>query len=155
MRIRALMVAPIAVIFASFVMPAIAQNSPGSSHTGQILRADDSRNDRVSAPPIDYQTGQPNYRQAMGFGARTGGYSNRMLQSRLADMQSSARNTFLRAQAQKEEGEDDAACKTMRKAIEKDRRYMASKKRLYPETETTDEAYYHDIEAEYCGSERG
>lgn len=155
MRFKALTLTLIVTACASSAMPVVAQNIEGPTHRGRILQADDSRNDRISAPPVDYQTGQPNYQQAMGFGARRGGYSDRMLHSRLANIQTSTRDTFLRAEAQKEGGENEAACKTMRKAIERDRRYMALKKKLYPETERTEEIYYQDLETEYCGSERG
>ncbi|MFN3807183.1 hypothetical protein [Asticcacaulis sp.] len=140
---------------ALLAVPAMAQNNLGPSHRGQILRADDLRNDRISPPPVDTQTGRPNYQQAMGFGQRSGGYNGRTLYSRLADLQTSTRDTFLRAQAYRDRGEDEAACKTLRKAIEKDRRYMASKKKLYPETEMPEESSYQGLEAEYCGSERG
>ncbi|ADU12459.1 hypothetical protein [Asticcacaulis excentricus] len=135
-------------------VPTLAQNLQGPSHRGQILRADDMRNDRISPPPVDTQTGSPNYQQAMGFGQRSGGHNGRSLYSHLADLQSSTRDTFLKAQAYRDRGEDEAACKTLRKAIEKDRRYMASKKKLYPETEMPDESSYQGLEAEYCGSER-
>lgn len=74
----------------------------------------------------------------------------------VADLRKRTRTTFELAQAQKAEGDTAAACKSIRKAIELDRRYIERKNSVARyETTKTDESYYQAIEAEYCGAERG
>ncbi|ESQ77814.1 hypothetical protein [Asticcacaulis sp. YBE204] len=71
------------------------------------------------------------------------------------DLRQRTRTVFEAAQAQKSEGRDAAACRSMRKAIELDKRYLRSKNRANPglDQEAPDDIY-RDLEAEYCTTDR-
>ena len=72
------------------------------------------------------------------------------------DLRKRTRTTFEQAQAQKARGDAAAACKSIRKAIKLDRRFVERRNSVAPDTPlNTDESHYRDIEAEYCGTERG
>ncbi|MFN3807182.1 hypothetical protein [Asticcacaulis sp.] len=71
------------------------------------------------------------------------------------ELQSRTRETFLLAQNHKEKGDMGAACRSIRKAIALDRRYIARKRAAGSDTPVTDEDFYNKLEAEYCISARG
>lgn len=74
----------------------------------------------------------------------------------VADLRKRTRNAFERAQGQKAKGDTAEACKSIRTAIELDRRYIERRNSYYPGNQIwTDESYYQGIEAEYCETERG
>ncbi|ADU12458.1 hypothetical protein [Asticcacaulis excentricus] len=71
------------------------------------------------------------------------------------ELQSRTRETFVLAQSHKEKGDMAAACRSIRKAIALDRRYIARKRAIDPDIPVTDEDFYSSLEAEYCVSARG
>lgn len=71
------------------------------------------------------------------------------------DLRKRTRTTFEQAQNHKEKGDMGAACRSIRKAIALDRRYIARKRAAGSDTPVTDEDFYNKLEAEYCISARG
>ncbi|ESQ77813.1 hypothetical protein [Asticcacaulis sp. YBE204] len=74
---------------------------------------------------------------------------------KLHDLMSRAQTAFKKARTQREKGNAEAACRSMRQAIDLEKQYVSRKNTLYPELiRDTRPGLYEDLETEFCASVR-